>query len=221
MSRRTAVWPATATTTANHQHQNHQQQTPPPLQRQYYQSQPWYHPPTPTLPLPDSTRHHSVTTVPLTHSPSSRAQRRSPSTPHPSPQPPQQSHRHQQTLQIIQGQRASIPYRPHCTATPPSTPPLTDLPSQSTVRTPSTGGPQSTKTHEPRNAYEGRDGRHPQQTSEPTMPWVQAEEFVDDAELLDTILDGMGRMVVGTVAMQKDEAGRWRIRRDLRSQSTE
>lgn len=41
----------------------------------------------------------------------------------------------------------------------------------------------------------------------------------DDSELLGAILDGIGRMAVGTVAMRMDDAGRWRIRRDSGEES--
>ncbi|KAK1981737.1 hypothetical protein LZ30DRAFT_592076, partial [Colletotrichum cereale] len=160
----------------------------------------------------------------LAYPPSPRTtQRWSPAALRPSPQPPQQSHRHQQAPQITRGQRASIPYRLSRTATPPSTPPSTDQPSQPTVLKSSTGSPQATdiniNTYVSRNAREERDSRHPQQRSEPTRPEVQAKEVIDGAELLGTILDGIGRMAVGTVAMRMDEAGRWRIRRDSGGES--
>lgn len=45
-------------------------------------------------------------------------------------------------------------------------------------------------------------------------------EVVDDSELLGAILDGIGRMTVGTIAMRMDDAGRWRIRRDSGDDST-
>ncbi|KAK2063934.1 hypothetical protein LY76DRAFT_502665, partial [Colletotrichum caudatum] len=163
--------------------------------------------------------------VPLTYPPSPQTQGRSLGTLRTSPQPTQQSHRHTRTLQTTRGQRASIPYRPFRTATPLSTPPSMDLPSQPTVLTPSTVGPQPTETNRDtadgcRNACKGKDGRYPQQRSESMGPGAQAEDGDDDAELLDAILDGIGRMAVGTVAMQMDEAGRWRIHRDGGGEST-
>ncbi|KAK2048917.1 hypothetical protein LZ31DRAFT_549931 [Colletotrichum somersetense] len=163
--------------------------------------------------------------VSLTHPPSPQTRGRSLGTLRPSPQPTQQSHRHPQTLQTTRGQRASIPYRPSRTATPLSAPPLTDLPSQPIVLVPSTVGPQPTETNRDtadgfRDPCEEKEGRHSQRRSEPTGPGAQVEDGDDDAELLDTILDGIGRMAVGTVAMQMDEAGRWRIRRDSGGEST-
>ncbi|EFQ29871.1 uncharacterized protein GLRG_05015, partial [Colletotrichum graminicola M1.001] len=147
----------------------------------------------------------------LTHPPSPQTERQSSDTLRPSPQVSRQSHRHQQTLQITRGQRVSIPYRPSRTATPSSTPSLTDLPSQPAVLTPSTRGLQPIGASRDitggfSNAYEGRDGRHPPQRWEPTTRPGARTKDVDDAELLDNILDGIGRMAVGTVAMQMDEA---------------
>lgn len=49
---------------------------------------------------------------------------------------------------------------------------------------------------------------------------MDVKEVVDDdSELLGAILDGIGRLTVGSVAMRMDDAGRWRILRDLGEES--
>ncbi|KZL82058.1 hypothetical protein CI238_06741, partial [Colletotrichum incanum] len=222
LPRASVVQPAKAITAATRRHQNHQQQSPPSTQHSY-QPQPRYAPPTPTPPLPDLTRHQSATLIRLTQPPSPQTQRHCPATPHSSSESLQQSH-HRQPPYINQDQGMSIPHRSSRTATLPLIPPSPDLPSQLTVSTPNSRSQQPKETREDvsRSGYalESRCSRLSRQRPRPKEPEVQDEEIIDDSELLGAILDGIGRMAVGTVAMQMDEAGRWRIRRDSGGEST-
>ncbi|KAJ0299335.1 hypothetical protein COL5a_000587 [Colletotrichum fioriniae] len=78
----------------------------------------------------------------------------------------------------------------------------------------------------PSRIVKAREGREVEerklhrQRSKPGGPQVDVKEVVDDdSELLGAILDGIGRLTVGSVAMRMDDAGRWRILRDLGEES--
>ncbi|KAF3804531.1 hypothetical protein GCG54_00000886 [Colletotrichum gloeosporioides] len=85
---------------------------------------------------------------------------------------------------------------------------------------PSKATTRSKDTTSGRSHRDGRERRHRRHKSRPKEPEVGVNEVVDDSELLGAILDGVGRMTVGTVAMRMDDAGRWRIRRDSGDDST-
>ncbi|KXH40339.1 replication factor A protein 3 [Colletotrichum salicis] len=222
------------TTTANLgqlQRQQQQQQTPPPTQRR----PPRYILPTPTPPSPDLTRHRSTTPIPLIHPPSPQTQKRYASSIQASQAQSSRQHDrdHRQSSNVNQDKRTSIPYHPSRTAALPPTPPSPDIISRSTFA-PSTSNstfiskqPQikassesSSKAVKAREGREAEERRPRRQISRPKEPEVEAKEVVkDDSELSGAILDGIGRMAVDTVAMRMDDAGRWRIRRDLGEQS--
>ncbi|KAK7456147.1 hypothetical protein CaCOL14_004190 [Colletotrichum acutatum] len=231
----------TTTTTANssqlrrqqqhhHQHdyqrqQQQQQQTPPPTQRR----PPRYIPPTPTPPSPDLMRHRSTTPISLTQPPSPQTQKRGSFAIQASQQPGQHDRDYRQSSTVNQDRRISIPYRPSRTAAArPRTPPSSDTPARPNLRL---STPESTSTSQhpqikassessdrlvkAREVREIEERKLRRQRSKPGEPEVEVKEVVDDdSELLGAILDGIGRMTVGTVAMRMDDAGRWRIRRD-------
>ncbi|KXH40292.1 replication factor A protein 3 [Colletotrichum nymphaeae SA-01] len=232
--------PATTTpTTANsiqlrrqqqHHHQHDyerrllQQQTPPPTQRR----PPRYIPPTPTPPSPSLTRYRSITPIPLTYPPSPQTQERHASTIQASQQPRKHDRDYRQSSTVNHDKRTSIPYRPSRTAIRPPTPPSPDVPTRPSFAS-STPELTSTSRHPQIKAsseissriIKAREGReveevkHCRQRSKLGEPQAEVKEVVnDDLELLGAILDGIGRMAVGTVAMRMDDAGRWRIRRD-------
>ncbi|KAK1688009.1 replication factor A protein 3-domain-containing protein [Colletotrichum godetiae] len=219
------------TTTANpsqlQRQQQQQQQTPPTTQRR----PPRYIPPTPTPPSPDLTRHRSTTPISLTHPPSPQTQKRYSSTFQAfQPQQPQKyDPDHGQSPNANQNKKTSIPYRPSRTAALPPTPPSPDKVSRSTfapstsnstsiskqpqIKASSESSSRTVKAREGREAEESRPRRQKLRPKESEV--VEVKQVADDdSELLGAILDGIGRMAVGTVAMRMDDAGRWRIRRD-------
>ncbi|KAK0377105.1 replication factor A protein 3 [Colletotrichum limetticola] len=209
----------------DYERQQQQQQTPPPTQRR----PPRYIPPTPTPPSPNLTRYRSTTPIPLTHPPSPQTQKRHASTIQASQQPRQHDRDYRQSSTVNHDKRTSIPYPPSRTPVRPPTPPSPDIPTwpsfaSSTPELTSTSKhPQikasseiSSRIVKARKGREVEEGRLGRQRSKPGEPEVEVKEVVldDDSELLGAILDGIGRMAVGTVAMRMDDAGRWRIRRD-------
>ncbi|KXH47714.1 replication factor A protein 3 [Colletotrichum simmondsii] len=214
------------------QQQQQQQQTPPPTQRR----PPRYIPPTPTPPSPNLTRHRSTTPIPLTHTPSPQTQKRYASTIQASQQPRHHDRDYRQSSTVTHDKRTSIPYRPSRTAAArPPTPPSPDIPTRPSFAS-STPELASTSKHpqiqasseissrivKAREGREVEEGKLCRQRSKLGEPQVEVKEVVDDdddSELLGAILDGIGRMAVGTVAMRMDDAGRWRIRRDLGEES--
>ncbi|OHE96750.1 hypothetical protein CORC01_07896 [Colletotrichum orchidophilum] len=201
-----------------------QQQTPSPTQRQT----PQYIPPTPDPPSPDLTRHQSTPLIPLTHPPSPQTHKRHAFTTQASQHPPQQRDRgHRQSSAVNQDKRTNIPHGPSQTVALPPTPPSPDIPSRPSFAT-STSTSSSTSRHpQIEGSSEGSEStikarkeerdveqRRPRrQRSRPKELEVEDKEVIDDSELLGAVLDGIGRMMVGTVAMRMDDAGRWRIRR--------
>ncbi|KAK1730349.1 uncharacterized protein BDZ83DRAFT_647113 [Colletotrichum acutatum] len=93
-----------------------------------------------------------------------------------------------------------------------STPESTSTSQHPQIKASSESSDRLVKAREVREIEERKLRR---QRSKPGEPEVEVKEVVDDdSELLGAILDGIGRMTVGTVAMRMDDAGRWRIRRD-------
>ncbi|KAK2759670.1 replication factor A protein 3 [Colletotrichum kahawae] len=199
--RKSAPAPVTrpATVTASATQQQQQQQKPPQRELRYHEP-----PPTPE-PLSSgfTQKHHRY---PAPQTPYSQAQRRYPETPPKSSQ--RQRQHHQQESSDVGTSIARPPSRPSdLQPTPPS--PETF---KATTR--------SKDTTSGRSHRDGRERRHRRQKPRPKEPEVGVNEVVDDSELLGAIMDGIGRMTVGTVAMRMDDAGRWRIRRDSGDDST-
>ncbi|KAF6845104.1 replication factor A protein 3 [Colletotrichum musicola] len=197
--------------TAPQQQQQQQQQNKPRRESRYYE------PPTPTLPSPELSRSESPPRLP-THPPSSQTPRRlSPTTP---PSQPPSSHsphlpsRQYNDQHVNANQRTTIPHRPSRSAAPPFTPPSSETPRQRMAPGATTNPESSTQDHTHRERKHGRERSHRWQKSRANRTDAGDLEVTDDSELLGAILDGIGRMTVGTVAMRMDEGGRWRIRRD-------
>lgn len=98
---------------------------------------------------------------------------------------------------------------------------MPDIPEKTASATSSEAEPREIPARSSKQRRDGRGHRHRRQNSGQMEPQVAVNQVVDDSELLGALLEGIGRVTVGTIAMRRDDAGRWRIRRGSGSDGAE